>query len=209
MKATKLGLRARDKARAERSAPTAPAPRLWRGLCLMFVRKTLDVPYRYDSAILAWHGTNPLDRHTSPAPPGVPEFFEIGKYGHVVLSDGNGWCFSNDIKRSGKIDRVQVSEITRRWGAKRLGWSETLNGVRVYPGHPRVSLSEVLRVVKATGRYPEPVASALRAEECTPTIPGYAKWQRRQGYRGRDADGYAGIKTLSALGRAHSFKVVP
>ena len=109
---------------------------VWRNLCLKRVRTLLGVPAKYPSAIVAWNHVKPEDRHTSPAPAGVPEFFAIGKYGHVVVSDGvhdgEAWCFSTDIKRRGRLDRVRTALITERWGAKRLGWAETLNGVRVY-----------------------------------------------------------------------------
>jgi hypothetical protein len=109
---------------------------VWRNLCLKRVRTLLGVPAKYPSAIVAWKHVKPEDRHTSPAPAGTPEFFAIGKYGHVVVSDGvhdgEAWCFSTDIKRRGRLDRFRTALITEGWGAKRLGWAETLNGVRVY-----------------------------------------------------------------------------
>lgn len=42
----------------------------------------------------------------------------------------------------------------------------------------------------------------------TATRSAYAKWQRRQGYSGADADGIPGRTTLSRLGRRHGFTVV-
>lgn len=41
------------------------------------------------------------------------------------------------------------------------------------------------------------------------TVSAYARWQRRCGYTGRDADGIPGGTTLSKLGARHGFKVAP
>lgn len=40
------------------------------------------------------------------------------------------------------------------------------------------------------------------------TVSAYAKWQRRLGYTGSDADGIPGIASLTNLGGRHGFKVV-
>lgn len=61
-------------------------------------------------------------------PAGALVFWEVGKYGHVAISCGDGTVFSNDIKRSGKIDRVPLVYITKHWNAKYLGWARP-----VYP----------------------------------------------------------------------------
>lgn len=39
------------------------------------------------------------------------------------------------------------------------------------------------------------------------TVSAYAKWQRRQGFQGTDADGIPGRSTLTALGKARGFTV--
>jgi hypothetical protein len=41
----------------------------------------------------------------------------------------------------------------------------------------------------------------------TTTIRAYAKWQRRLGYRGNDADGIPGLQSLTKLGRKYGFDV--
>lgn len=41
------------------------------------------------------------------------------------------------------------------------------------------------------------------------TVEAYARWQRRLGYTGRDADGIPGRVSLTELGRRHGFRVVP
>ncbi|WP_230396435.1 hypothetical protein [Streptomyces blattellae] len=41
----------------------------------------------------------------------------------------------------------------------------------------------------------------------TTTIAAYAAWQRRLGYRGKDADGVPGKTSLARLGAKHGFDV--
>lgn len=66
----------------------------------------------------------------------------------------------------------------------------------------------------------KPVEDALAAEGLlsrkwvdgsagTMTRKAYRKWQRKLGYRGRDADGYPGLTSLRKLGQRHGFKVIP
>lgn len=104
----------------------------WEGLCLKWVRSCFDIPARYPSAIVAWNHVAREDRHGGKRPPaGVPVFWAIGKYGHIALSDGDGRVWSTDIRRRGKVDRVTIDYVNNHWGARYLGWSETLNGKRV------------------------------------------------------------------------------
>ena len=79
------------------------------------------------SAIAHWHGLPAGMRHTgapATAPRGSVGYFAVGRYGHAVLMDGDGWCWSTDIRRRGRVDRVPVAEITKRWGARWLGWTQ-------------------------------------------------------------------------------------
>lgn len=118
------------------------------GLCLKNARIKFDAPslavvdpkkypdggtaaeaFAYEAA------KNPDPTHGWYNPPaGVPVFWSGGSAGagHVAISDGKGNVWSTDIERSGKWDLVPVADIHARWGLKYLGWSERLNGVRVY-----------------------------------------------------------------------------
>lgn len=70
-----------------------------------------------------------------------------------------------------------------------------------------VDLSEVVAEARKSRRYTGPVAAALKKEGLTPTVAGYAEWQRRCGFRGSDADGMAGAETLGKLGRKRGWTV--
>lgn len=59
-------------------------------------------------------------------PAGAIALYKWGKYGHAVLSDGNGWVYSTDILRQGKVDRVPLSVIKDHWGMDYAGWIWTV-----------------------------------------------------------------------------------
>lgn len=174
----------------------------WEGLCLKRVRTLLGVPARHPSAWEAWKHAQ--DRHYSRNPPrGVPVFWRGGRWGHVALSDGNGMCFSTDIKRKGKLDRVKISLIHDRWGYVYVGWSEDVNGVRVYDPNevPQRDLSHGMRGadvrrlqealakvgqrIQVDGVFGEQTRGALNAFKAT---------------RGWPRDGIAGRRVRHALG---------
>lgn len=118
-------------AKRQVTRPTAKAPRRWRGLCLAFVRTCWGFPPTgiYD-ANEAWRRTTRKRLKGTP-PPGAPIYWAVGKHGHIALSAGNGRCYSNDIRRRGRIDLVPISEITRKWGARYRGWAEDYVGTRL------------------------------------------------------------------------------
>lgn len=123
-------------------------PAVWYRKCLVFVRSCFGVDMRYPSAGEAWDAAQHKHRTSRAAdiPAGVPVFWETsGEADHVALSTGNGRCLSNDFKRSGHIDEVGIDEISRGWNAVLLGWTEDLNGVRVYsPPPPEMTRGEAV-----------------------------------------------------------------
>lgn len=109
----------------------------WTNRCQEFTRRSLGVGGGFPSAITAWRGTAKADRSPSRTPPaGVPCYYSGGKYGHAVLSAGDGFVYSTDIKRRGKVDKVPLHMVETRWGYRYLGWSRTINGVRIYGKDP-------------------------------------------------------------------------
>lgn len=121
-------------------------------LCLQFVRMAYGLPVVHPDAGTAWdlaelrHPT----RTANSIPRGVPVFFELPSVAdHVALSLGDGWCLSNDVLRTGRIDRVRIDAIVQRWGAQLLGWTEDLNGHRVFTAPTKVAPSTPTRVALA------------------------------------------------------------
>lgn len=108
------------------------------GLCLQFVRMCFGLGAVHPSAIAAWNAAGRRHPTTDAGtiPRGVPVFWRIGDFGHIALSLGGGLCLSTDVKRRGRVDIVRIDAIREAWGAQLLGWSEDLNGVRVWRNKP-------------------------------------------------------------------------
>lgn len=112
------------------------------GHCLANVNYAFNAPHLGGSAFDAWQragGKDGPNTHTTKGidpPKNVPVFWSGGAhgYGHVAVSDGAGYIWTTDMPNHGKFTRVKLSAISAKWGLTYLGWSETLNGLRVH-GH--------------------------------------------------------------------------
>ncbi len=111
-----------------------PVPIIVMALCEKFVRTAFNVGPGYGSAIEAWGGAK--YRHgianTASVPAGVPVYWAGGKYGHVALSTGGGRIISTDFPDSGKIGVGTIAGLTSKWNKQLLGWTEDINGTRIY-----------------------------------------------------------------------------
>lgn len=213
---------------------TKSGPGNWTGKCLAFTRSCLGVPALYGDARIAWSHVAIGDRHGGvEPPPGVPVFWSVGTHGHVALSAGGGWCISTDILRVGWADRVRIATITQRWGARYLGWTETLNGVRVYnplvAAIPTTVSVSAARILAAARHDPSrPAASALHPYQVrvvekalahegllddrwidgswgSKTTAAWARWQKRLG--DTTPTGRPGRAGLNALASKYGFVV--
>lgn len=103
----------------------------WTRLCLKFVRSAYGLPAVFPTADAAWsaaqHKHETKDAASIPA--GVPVFWSPN---HVALSIGRGRCISTDAKRRGKPDIMTIDSLTSAWNLELLGWTEDLNGTRVW-----------------------------------------------------------------------------
>lgn len=112
----------------------------WTGLCQMFVRSAYGLGGGFASASAQWRGAQHRHRTSdgNKAPRGVAFCWTGGSrgFGHIVLSVGNGLCWSTDVVRTGHVDLVRINEITQRWGQHPEGWIEDVNGTRIW--HPPV-----------------------------------------------------------------------
>jgi cell wall-associated NlpC family hydrolase len=103
-------------------------------MCLAFVRTRYGLPKRESTAIGAWRDARHKHRHDRNPPPGVPIFWYGGSHraGHVAISLGRGMIISTDFPHTGHIARVRLSAVRRHWGLRYLGWTEDLEGRRIY-----------------------------------------------------------------------------
>lgn len=119
-------------AQEQHSAPS----RDWSGWCLVFVRSCYGVGPLYPSAAEAWWHAAHKHRAAEPEtiPRGVPVFWTGGShgFGHVALSRGDGSCWTTDLIRAGKVDVAPINKVHARWGLELRGWTEDLNGTRVW-----------------------------------------------------------------------------
>ena len=108
------------------------------GRCLAFVRGCLGIGPKYATALSAWKHAEHQHPGDADPPTGVPVYWSAAKAGpfkgagHVALSLGHGLVRSTAWPKSGRIGTVSIDDLTRAWGRTYLGWSEDLNGVRVY-----------------------------------------------------------------------------
>lgn len=64
-----------------------------------------------------------LSTDTSNIPRGAVMYWSNGGAGHVAVYDGEGYIWSNDVLRRGKIDRVPWDFPTKNWGQTFMGWA--------------------------------------------------------------------------------------
>lgn len=204
----------------------------WKAQCLRFCRTMYGIPSQHTSAINAWIGST--YKHTTGVPPrGAFVFWKVGQFGHIAISDGNGFCISTDIKGPGTVARVPITTINTRWSAHYLGWTEDVNGVRLsefVPAKPVdvkplpkpfvVSLKAAqYHAEHGTGKYLGDTSNQIAAIKRRLVIMGcgkpdnsfrtcYTLWQKHLGYKGTSADGIPGKITLRELARRSNWKVV-
>jgi hypothetical protein len=202
------------------------------GFCLRFVRTMLGVGPKFETATRAFNATK--HRHTTTPPAGVPVWWDKGRttakfpegLGHVALSLGGGKIRSTDWPSRGKVGTTTIAKLNATWTKQRYrGWSEDINGVRVTSTPPtpltKVSLSKVVQAARSGSKAPGVliVQKALKREfgldfSSGPgffgprTKDAYARWQRKMGFTGADADGIPGKTSLTRLGTKHRFTVV-
>jgi hypothetical protein len=198
------------------------------GYCLQWVRSSFDVGSLYPDANTAWRNANRKHRteYGVHCPRGVPIWWTGGShgYGHVALSLGDGWCLSTDAGGSGKVAKVRISDLTRRWGLNFQGWTEDINGVRVFtpkppppaagwervriravgPGRPDSKDQEVVKRRIAQKMGAKKYSLDMDAKDVDSWGPAlttaYRAWQERLGLPDRYCDGRPGEYSLRKLG---------
>lgn len=104
--------------------------------CLQEVRQVAGIPAKYGSAISAWN--NASHRHAGVRPPVgavVPVFFNTtNPYEHVAWAVGDGRVVT--INGSRWSIYSSIAAMCRVWHCTYIGYTEDLNGVRLYTPPP-------------------------------------------------------------------------
>lgn len=164
-----------------------------RGLTLTQINRRVRALRRVGFA--AWHrvpSEGPWQSHIHAIAVGCDDLSPSAQRQVAALRRGRNGLRSN---RSDRHRGMNLPVIT---------WEQYLKD-RVRP----VDVSSVANRAKKTGRYVGRVGKALRAEGFSSNRKGYARWQRRLGFSGNDANGIAGLVSLRKLGRKHGFAVKP
>lgn len=129
----------------------------WTNFCQMFSRMCVGADSWAPSARLAFNAIPYDHRHSGKPPAGSLAYFgysDVG-FGHVVwIKDNAGNCYSNDIKRKGKIDIVKYDVFPEVWGLPYRGWIDwTPSGsIKLYaPDKPSRHLLHLLHVTNKHG----------------------------------------------------------
>lgn len=117
---------------AAQAATRAKSYTSWRtNRCLNFVRNmihgtaTIGLP----DARSAWNKATKKVTTGTP-PPGAPVYWQTFShpYWHIAVSIGGGYVRSTDWPVKGRVGTVSISQMTRSWNMKYLGWSRDLAG---------------------------------------------------------------------------------
>jgi hypothetical protein len=119
-----MTVRSYTDARAWAVGQTAKPAQNWSGMCQKFARSCVNAGSWATSALNAWNSTPAIHRHTNAPRGGALAYFGDTQPGHAVFVDpaNPAYCFSSDILRPGKIDRVPIKLITTKWGLRYRGW---------------------------------------------------------------------------------------
>jgi hypothetical protein len=101
--------------------------------CLNFVQTMLGSPWSGPSAVWAWNNAKGKHGPDPSPPPGVPVWWLGSKYGHVAISVGGGRVRSTDWPSRGRVGETTITNLSRAWGRKYVGWAEYLGGQKI-PG---------------------------------------------------------------------------
>jgi TP901 family phage tail tape measure protein len=106
----------------------------WYRLCQKFVRTALGSGGGFSTAEDAWYGAKYRHSISDPSkvPPGVPVYWTDGGAGHTALSTGGGNVVSTDYPNSGYVGTGTIAGITSQWGKHLAGWTEDINGKRIW-----------------------------------------------------------------------------
>ena len=164
-----------EQAIARASFQSANGPQFGEGECMLRTRILFDAPAIGDfdadgsaDAEDGWKFATFKHPTADPVtiPRGVPVWWGGGSHdnGHVAISVGGGACWSTDIKRTGFYDLVMITRIGEQWGLPLLGWTEDIDGVRVFDNQEDDMIPEDLLNFKIPAAGNQSVRSLLVTE---------------------------------------------
>jgi hypothetical protein len=155
-----------EQAIAAARTQSAHGPQFGVGQCLMRCRLAYGIDVIVNNAALSWRGnpTKHVVTDLTKIPRGVPWSTgpAAGRRRTRRHLSGRRLCWSTDIKRPGFFDKVPIALISQTWPKLHLaGWSEHLNGVRVFTP-PGVALRTTAWTCRTTTRSRTPASSSPR-----------------------------------------------
>lgn len=129
----------------------------WYRMCQKFVRSCYGLGGLYPTAASAFNNAEHKHRtgDYKNVPRGVPFFWDRrdGGAGHVALTlgldhDGYRLCLSNDVVTPGVINIVRMHRIEREWNYPPAGWTEDLNGSRIWTPKPESGTPNYDKIVE-------------------------------------------------------------
>ena len=167
--------------REARRRSRSPVPTSAPGFCKREVRECYRILVsRSGSAAEAWHNARIRHPETDPGsiPRGVPVYWTGGSegFGHIAITTGDGGMWSTDIIRSGFFDRTGIRKVSLKWGLRLVGWSEDLDGVRVWKDGKAVGPAHVERAFALTAAEAELVAAGGHPDPVVPDDEASQGW---------------------------------
>lgn len=108
----------------------------WYRRCKEFTRLAFAVPSDgTPSAGAAWDRAKFKHPETDPSkiPLAVPVFWEMESVAdHVAVGIGGGVVVSTDWPHSHDVGLVRIADLSSNWHGRLLGWTEDIDGVRVW-----------------------------------------------------------------------------
>lgn len=112
----------------------------FQGWCLRTCREAWGAPADQPSAIKEWQSIPAVRQHsfTTQPPLAAPVFWSgCGPFGHIALQAKHpDRVISTDAPKMDMVGVVSRGWFDKHWGAKLLGWSCELNGVKVIEACP-------------------------------------------------------------------------
>jgi len=196
----------------------------WHNLCQLFSRQCVGASSFGASARSAFNSVPRAQRHeSSPPPPGSIAYYghSDSGFGHAVFAVDGGFVWSNDILRSGKIDRVRWDVFPNAWKLPYRGWIETCPSgdlpISRRPGE-KLSYRQDRKVYRSKMRFRQTDSDSVWNIQLALMAKGYsigagptghfgmhtlaacAAFQGAQDWKGARADGIPARETVRRLG---------